>query len=634
MKSGLVRVVAAVLIASGIFSLTAGDQPFAFVDPLIGTEGTGSEYGGMMPCVGVPFGSFHLVPMTRVNAVGRTSYNALDTHLLGFILTRQPAIWMGDWGEVRILLKKPLKIDSVKVSPWQFTVTAEGRTFVGTAGSHVAEIAGDVDELVVEDGSNPNRMDANLGYPLPNFRGWWSVKRPDDRSLAVGVSLIGAQEARMAVTGESLRGESLASRSRSAWESVFSRVEITASDDVRKIFYTGLYHCLLYPRDITENGRYYSAFDDCVHTGTAYTCFSLWDTYRAEHPLLNLLVPERVPAMMTSLLQAYREGGWLPKWPNPGYTGIMTGAPAEIVLQEAMAKGFAFDYALAREAIRKNATVPQAGDAERRWGDREWNGRTPETRGGLTSYLRRGYVACDETAESVSRTLDFSFADRNRNYTNLWNAAARRFMPRKADGSWAKPGWNDYTECSPDTALWCVPHDVEGLVALLGGPEAFERELDRFFDELFFKPNGQGKSLHGNEPTHHVAYLYNRIGRYDKTCRRVREIQTRCYSADRRGFDGNEDCGAMSAWYVMSALGFYPLDPVSATYELGVPLVRRAVVRSAAFARPLVIDTRGFTVENARVVRVTLNGCVCADRRVSHAELTCGGVLLFEFAAP
>ena len=618
---------------------SSSESRLPFVDPMVGTEGRGTEYGGMMPMTGVPFGSMHLVPMTRTNRVGRTSFNALDTELLGFVLTRQPAIWMGDWGEARFELEKPLAVESVESTPARVRVKAGGRSFEATATAHAAWIRGDVGLLRGETGFNDRRMDADLGYPLPNFKGWRVVVR-EGNGLKVGVSLISEELARRNLDAEigSRVFEEVAGETARKWEELLSRIEIDADERVKRMFYTGLYHCLLYPREITEPGpRHYSAFDDRVHEGCAYSCFSLWDTYRAEHPLLILIAPERVGPMLNSLVQAWREGGFLPKWPNPGYTGIMTGAPAEIALGEAIAKGVrGLDVDGARAAIRANATTPQRNDLERRWGDREWNGRTPETRAGLTSYLRRGYVACDQTAESVSRTLDFAFADRNRNYTNLWNASARRFLPRNADGSWKDdPSGRyagDYTECSPETALWCVPHDVEGLVGLLGGPAAFERDLDRYFEELFFRPNGEGRTLHGNEPTHHTAYLYNRIGRYDKTCRRVRDIQTRCYSADRRGFDGNEDCGAMSAWYVLSALGVYPIDPVSAEYELGVPMVRRAVLRSAAFARPLVIDTQGFVVENARVARVMLNGRECAGRRVSHVELTKGGTLFFEFA--
>jgi predicted alpha-1,2-mannosidase len=339
-----------------------------------------------------------------------------------------------------------------------------------------------------------------------------------------------------------------------------------------------------------------------------------------------------VDGMMQSLLEMYREGGWLPKWPNPSYTGIMSGAPAEIVLEEAMKKGFVgFDHALAKAAIAKNRSVPQQLDEKRRWYDREEYAGIPETRAGLTSYLARGYVASDITAESVSRTLDFAFADRNRNYTNLWNAAAKRFLPRRSDGSWDGRARGAYTECSVDTALWCVPHDVENLVSLLGGPAAFEAELDRYFDELFFKANQQGSSLHGNEPTHHTAYLYNRIGRPEKTQRRVRDILRRSYSSSRRGFDGNEDCGQMSAWYILSALGFYPADPVSGEYELGSPLVESAELHLGApySGTTLRIKAVGYSPGRWRVGHAAFNGSRLESWRISHADLVRGGVLEF-----
>jgi len=613
----------------------------AYVDPAIGTRGTGTEYGGTMPMTGEPFGSMHVVPMTRMNGVGRTSYNADDPLLLGFVLTRQPAVWMGDWGEVRVLLPEPEKILSRAFAPDCSEIVTDRRRVRWTATAHATLFEGLVDcpDAIAPQGVNTNRMDAPLGYPLPHFGGRWKAFWLEEngirKTLGVGVSLISVEQATRMLSDEtySLDFEMTRKRTAAQWQAFFDRVKIETDDaDVKKIFATALYHALLYPRDVTEYGSYYSAFDDRVHPGTSYTCFSLWDTYRAEHPLLTLVAPERVGPMMQSLVQDFQEGGWLPKWPNPSYTGIMAGAPAEIVLAEAMAKGFGgFDHAVARAAIRKNATLPQEGDGKRRWADRERNGRTPETRGGLKSYLERGYVACDETAESVSRTLDFAFADRSRAYTNLWNAAARRFLPRKADGSWkTDPSgryWGDYTECSLDTALWCVPHDVEGLVGLLGGPEAFERELDRYFADVFFKPNGEGLTLHGNEPTHHTAYLYNRIGKYDKTIARVRKILSTCYTADARGFDGNEDCGAMSAWYILSALGLYMIDPPSAMWDLGCPIVRRAELDVGG--KKLVIRTTGGDPRRGRVVCVSFDGRPIPDRRIADADLRKGGELVF-----
>ena len=389
-----------------------GKDSLEVVDPLIGTEGEGTQYGGMMPYTGVPFGSFQLVPMTRLNGIGRLSFNQADVMLQGFILTRQPAIWMGDWGAVRLPIE-PKRIESFDYRPNIGRVSAGGKTFRYTATTHAAWICGDVGDIRIFSGFDANRDDAHLGYALPNFKGWRYVEN-DGENLKIGVSLISLEQAKENLVREigDRTFEDIVASTRRRWEDYFSRIVIDAPEDVRKIFYTGLYHTLLYPRQIGEYGRYYSAFDDKIHDGDAYTCYSLWDTYRAEHPLLTLVAPERVDGMMQSLLQMYREGGWLPKWPNPGYTGIMIGAPAEVVLAEAYAKGFrGFDLGLAYEAVRKNAMVPQKGDRTCDWRDRGEFGRCPETRGGLSRYMELGYVACDETRESVSRTQDFGLAD-------------------------------------------------------------------------------------------------------------------------------------------------------------------------------------------------------------------------------
>ena len=234
-----------------------------------------------------------------------------------------------------------------------------------------------------------------------NRVGGWVAFASDCEELVVkvGVSLISAEQARANLRREipedgAAAVDAVAARSRAAWSAQFARLTIeTPREDVKTIFYTGLYHALLYPREIDEYGRYYSAFDDRVHEGRMYNCYSLWDTYRAEHPLLTFVAPERVDGMMQALVEMYREGGWLPKWPNPSYTGIMIGAPAEMVLAEAWTKGFrGFDVKAAYEAVKKNATVPQPTDEQFRWEDRGLFGRTPETRGGLASYMKRGWV--------------------------------------------------------------------------------------------------------------------------------------------------------------------------------------------------------------------------------------------------
>ena len=630
------------------------------VDPLIGTEeipGLRSNYGGMQPMVGVPFGSMHLVPMTRSNGVRTVCFCCNDKLLKGFALSRQPAIWMGEWGEVIVRLPKPLPVESVEAHPHYAKVKAGGRTYELVASSHAAMIRSDDPTLgdgLAETGWTSYRTIRTGANPTPHFRCDW-VKAKRGNVLSVSVSLLGPAQA--AANRRELPDDFDAAvrQTKAAWARYFDRVEIDAPADVKTIFYTGLYHALCYPREMTEGGRYYSGIDDRVHEGVGYDCYSLWDTYRAEHPLLTLLAPDRVDGMMQSLVNDYRAGGWLPLWKNLGYTGQMIGGPAEVVLAEAYVKGFrGFDVRTAWEAVLKNATVPQEDDLTYRWpAVMENRAGAPETRGGLTRYMKSGYVSHEETDESVSRTLDYAFDDaevaafaralgkadeaarfalRSKSYTNLWNAAKGLFLPRAVSGAWMEPDRKAYTETVPETARWCVPHDVEGLAALMGGKDAFVRELDRFFERDFWKNDGIGRSVHGNETAHHLAYMYNRVGEYGKTCLRVHEILTKCYTTGHHGFDGNEDCGQMSAWYILSALGFYPLDPASGLYELGTPAVRSATVRFGAPYRPstLKIAAKGFAPGRWKVRRVTLNGRELADRRVAHADLVAGGELVFE----
>lgn len=324
-------------------------------------------------------------------------------------------------------------------------------------------------------GYNPDRQDAYLGPPLQNFKGHFLIrfnkkiksfgtwdqtgKHPgnvkkkeelvgayltfeseNDTTLEVyfSNSFIDQQQA-MKNMNDELAGQSfdqVRNKNKELWNELLERVQIKGvSDSTRTIVYTALYHTLLFPRVFSEQGRYYSAFDDQVHDGEFYSTFSLWDTFRALHPLLLLTVPERVNPMISSLLKMYSEGGWLPKWPNPTYTSIMIGTHADAVIADAYVKGFRdYDIALAYEAVRKNAFQPPHGDsggdqfyigdswnnakpsfrpvdAGNYWWDRAyWNGGY-EARGGLTWYMKYNFVPVDYTAESVSRTVEFSLDD-------------------------------------------------------------------------------------------------------------------------------------------------------------------------------------------------------------------------------
>ncbi len=716
------RIVELITILTGILAGCSDNAGLNYVNSIIGTEGDGTEYGGLMPYVGVPFGSAQWTPMTRLNEVSCLSYNASDSLLLGFIGSRQPAIWMGDWGQISLMPQKGpadmnyqtrgYRIEAEEYTPYSGYVSAGGieTRFAALEHSAIFDFS-DVRNLVIDasrlsdgkfsdchphpghlefsddglciSGWNSDMFDGSHTTPKPGFKGYFymELSRPFTSSFCdndgedevqgyvsfseggpltvrIGLSLISAEQAE-----ENLHAEighntvtSVSRKSRQQWKEKFEVLRIEAPEDVKTIFYTAMYHCLLYPRRIDEDGRYYSAFDDRIHDGIMYNCWSMWDTYRAEHPLLTLIAPECIDDMMQSLVEMYHEGGRLPKWPNPSYTGIMVGSPAETILAEAYTKGFrGFDIDAAYEAVRKNAMEPQTNDLALRWQDRGDFADTPETRAGLTRYMTLGYVAADETNESVSRTQDFGlqdlaaavlaeatghnddavyFKERSHNYRNLWNDESKMFLPRNADGSWIDPfSGPHYTECSPQTAVWAIPYDVDGLSALMGGNDVMESRLDSYFNNLFWKGENGNRSIHGNETSHHVAYLYNRIGKPEKTQARVREILSRCYSTDRKGFDGNEDCGQMSAWYIMSSLGLYMLNPADGWYELGAPCVSSARLTLQG-GHVLTIKAENLSDVPASVKQVSFNGRVIDDWRIHHAELAKGGELVFEYENP
>ena len=772
-----VRLCAAVLMSGlSVVQAVGSRDPIDYVNPLIGTASRRADTGnsaGMMPYVCPPFAAVEWVPMTRLSEVGILSFAAPDRKFLGFVGSRQPAIWMGEWGQFSVapqIAERPvcdyrargLEIDKANCvyTPYYAKVaTREGVVAELAGASHAAILrftfpAGAPKRLVFDasrvflgfisctnafpgalafpgggavrawnrdfvDFNNSDPKSApcvkyvvecsepyvatgvytggartgfrqkepggpipDAAYPLIVQRpgetavegdlvGGWAEFAGEGRTLLVkiGSSTIDAATAQANLDREIGAGfdfDRVVAETKAAWVRQLSPIAIEAPEDVKTVFYTAMYHAALYPRDLSEGGRYLSPYDGNVHDGDMYTNYSMWDTYRAEHALLTLIAPQRVDGMMNALLNAYREGGWLPKWPNPGYSGQMVGGCAEMLLAEAWSKGFrGFDVRVAYEAVKKNAMVPQVNDDAVRWVDRQpWTGYN-ETRGGLANYMRLGYVAADVTAESVSRTQDFGLNDtaaailaeatghaddaalfraRAKSYTNLWNGARQCFWPRNRDGSWVKKirrDWNmttgnDYTEQTPETALWGIPHDVPGLVALCGGRAAFERKLDDYFANRFWTGRADGLSYHENETTHHISYLYAAVGLHEKTAKNVRRILTEAYSAAEWGMEGNEDCGQMSAWYILSALGFYPLNPATDEYVIGSPLVDRAEIRIGAPFKPatFTVIARNQAKANYVVTSVKLNGVELAERRIRQADIVKGGTLEFEMSAP
>lgn len=520
-------------------------------------------------------------------------------------------------------------------------------------------------------GFNPDRMDRDLGpAALPHFKGYFVAQLRQPMlsgetygigteaargatavfaassgqaviELRVGTSFLSIDQARKNLRDEVPAWDFDAVRAKlhATWQQKLNAVTVEgASADERRIVYTALYHALLYPRIFSEGGQYYSAFDDAVHKGESYTDYSIWDTFRAEHSLLTLLAPERIDGMITALLQDFREGGYMPKWPNPGYTNIMIGTHADSMVAEAIRKGFhGFDRELAWQAVYKDAMSPPEGDTTRRWLDREPH--TPyEARAGLTYYKQLGYIPTDKIDEAASRTLEDSYDDwcvaqvakalgrdqdyrfflqRSLNDRHLFNPALGLMNGRTANGDWAPLGQEEenanrsisgWTEGDAWVYTWSPLHDIAGVLKLMGGADIYNRKLDEHFRG--------GHNKHGNEPSHHYGYLYDFSGQPWKTQAKVREIAAAEYANLPSGIDGDDDCGQMSAWYLFTALGIYPVNPASGEYMIGSPLFPTASLRLA--------DGKRFTVEatNNSAVNLYIQSATLDGKRLDKPVIT------------
>jgi predicted alpha-1,2-mannosidase len=429
-----------------------------------------------------------------------------------------------------------------------------------------------------------------------------------------------------------------------AWEKELSKIRVSGGTREQRVtFYTALYHAMLAPNVFMDVDGRYRGRDFKIHTAegfTYYSVFSLWDTFRALHPLLTLIDRDRTRDFIRTLLRQYQEGGRLPVWElAANETDTMIGYHAVPVIADAIAKGIGgFDVNLAFEAMKASAE-----------GDRF----------GLAAYKRHGFIDASEEAEGVSRTLEYAFDDwtiaevarrlgrgddhtrylaRAQSWKHLYDPTTG-FMRGRVEGFWMTPFDpaevnNHYTEANAWQYSFFVPHDVEGLMRLMGGAEAFARRLDALFTaESRLTGREQpditgliGQYAHGNEPSHHVAYLYAFAGQPWKTQALVRRILDTMYAPTPEGLSGNEDCGQMSAWYVFSALGFYPVAPGSTQYVIGSPLFVSAAV-DFENGKTFTVRARG---NGPYVQRASLNGREYERSFVDHQTLIDGGELVFE----
>ncbi len=447
--------------------------------------------------------------------------------------------------------------------------------------------------------------------------GAYVIFRKGTQSVEVrtGVSFVSIEQARRNLNleaPESVTFSSVVDSLKEAWLDKIGRVKIEgynktdSAHDSRTIWYTSLFHALQYPSDFSEpldnktDGlrTYYSGYTDSVHESDSYyQSWSIWDTFRAEHSVLTLFAPERVNSMMRSLVRIFEWSGRLPMWANIVETNIMIATHVDAVIANALERGFQdFDVAKAWAGVKKNAYVPPLKDTELLYYDRE--AHTPdEVRAGLTSYLEKGYVPNDLWAESGSRTLDYAFDDfaasrvayhagdmaasgelLNRsmaNYRTIYNDKTGFMEAKNDNGTWAgrDMGWSEGDDW---IYTFNVMHDPEGLAELLGGKEKMKHKLDEYFEG--------GHNDHTNEPSHHAPYMYAAIGYPAWTQNLTRSIAYENYNATSSGLSGNEDLGQMSSFYLLSALGFYPVNPASDEYVVGSPWFEKVTIRFPAGA--------------------------------------------------
>ena len=445
--------------------------------------------------------------------------------------------------------------------------------------------------------------------------------------------------------------EQTVEQAKAKWQEELQKIIVKTNDTARKrTFYTAMYHLMVAPSEFCDvNGDYYGA-DHRNHLSkghTTYTTYSLWDTYRAAHPLMTIIQPERVPDMIRTMLDICDEQGKLPVWHLMGCeTNCMVGYPAIPVVADAMLKGLLpeSEWPRAYEAMVRSTKIDERG---------------------MPSHRLCGYIPTDSLRhENVAYELEYDLADwalaqvakmmgkdedyelylsRSRQYKNLFDPTTRFIRPKDAKGNWRTPfdpirqvaGGDDYCEGNAWQYTFLVPHDIDGLVGCFGSKEALVSKLDSLFtvtgdlgENAAPDISGLiGQYAHGNEPSHHIAYLYTLLGEPRKAADRIRQIQTTLYTDRMDGICGNEDVGQMSAWYILSALGFYQVEPAGGRYVFGTPLFPEAEVKVKGGTFRIIAHN---VSDKKRYIRkICLNGKPYNKWYIDHKEIESGGLLEF-----
>jgi predicted alpha-1,2-mannosidase len=437
----------------------------------------------------------------------------------------------------------------------------------------------------------------------------------------------------------------------SAWEKELSKIAVEGTTEQKQIFYTGLYHAFTQPNNVADVNGDYQASDLTIKNApdkAHYSTFSLWDTYRAAHPLYTLIQPKRTAGFINSMMRQYDTYGYLPIWQLWGDENYcMIGNHAIPVIVDAALKGLkGFDINKAYKAVKGSSMLDHPGSPFAVWEKYKYIPEDLQSQSvSITLEMAYDDWCVAQLAKKLGKAEDYQhFMQRSSYYENLYDKQTGFFRGKNKNGEWLSPfnpmkyggnGGNPYTEGNAWQYFWYVPQNVPGLIKLVGGNKAFTEKLDQFFTlkDLPGEVNGNasgfiGQYAHGNEPSHHVAYLYDYAGQPWKTQGYVAKVLNELYNNSSSGYSGNEDCGQMSSWYIFSSMGFYPVNPANGIYMIGSPILKQASIKLDN-NKTFTVTTQNVSKINCYIQSVQLNGKPYNQTFITQDDINKGGKLNF-----
>lgn len=481
----------------------------------------------------------------------------------------------------------------------------------------------------------------------------FSTEESSPLLVKIGISAVSVKNAKMNLDAEipDWNFDQVVENADKTWENELKKINVSGNKEQKVIFYTALYHTFIQPNNIADVNGDYQATDYSIQRAenkTHYSTFSLWDTFRAAHPLYTLIQTDRNRDFVISLMRQYDTYGYLPIWQLWGQENYcMIGNHSIPVIVDAVLKGTSgIDTRKAYEAVKNSSLTPHPNSPFKIWDKYHYMPENLQSQSvSITLEMSYDDWCVAQLASKLGEKADYDyFMKRSQYYRNVFDPVACFFRAKDDHGKWLEPfdpfqyganGGNPFTEGNAWQYFWFVPHDIEGLIGLTGGKVKFGKKLDDFFtlDNNHHEANGNasgfiGQYAHGNEPSHHVAYLYDYAGQPWKTQFYTAKIMNELYSTSSAGYSGNEDCGQMSAWYVLSAMGFYPVNPVSGEYAIGTPIFKKCEIHLSD-GKTFTVIAANVSLKNIYIQSAKLNGKKFNSTILTHKEITGGGTLEF-----